>query len=306
MAPLYKGSCPASGRTEGLLRVRGKGKGKALPQSPHRTSSLSCSGVSVGLFSEKAIWLFLQNARPPGSLRSPSDAAPNQLFELLRCSGRLIGYLRAIPPFGALAFRSAYWLSSRHPALRRAGVPFGLLAAPNARTPVASRPTASPNARTPVASRPTASSNARLSGSLRSPSVYAPKCSFGTFRCSAWLIGIREHTVLSDPKRSCSRFAARTLRCCTEPAFQAVPVFRMAYFPYLTAFRMQAKQIQRLPLRGAGAKRLKGGPLGIGARGRGPQAPSPICTRPAAAQQNCTHQDRVSPPRKVSGNPQVS
>ena len=82
--------------------------------------------------------------------------------------------------------------------------------------------------------------------------------------------------MLSDPKRSCSRFAARTLRCRTEPAFQAVPVFRMAYFPYLTAFRMQAKQIQRLPLRGAGAKRLKGGPLGIGARGRGPQAPSPI------------------------------
>ena len=42
MAPLYKGSCPASGRTEGLLRVRGKGKGKALPQfaltrRPHLT-----------------------------------------------------------------------------------------------------------------------------------------------------------------------------------------------------------------------------------------------------------------------------
>ena len=48
----------------------------------------------------------------------------------------------------------------------------------------------------------------------------------------------------------------------TEPALQAAPVFRSAYFPYLTAFRMQAKQIQRLPLRGAGAKRLKGGPWG--------------------------------------------
>ena len=78
----------------------------ANPPSLHRTSSSSCSGVPVGLLS----------------------------------------YLRAIPPFGALAFRSAYWLSSHHPALRRAGVPFGLLAAPNARTPVASRPTASPNA----------------------------------------------------------------------------------------------------------------------------------------------------------------
>ena len=78
----------------------------ANPPMPHRTSSSSCSGVPVGLLS----------------------------------------YLRAIPPFGALAFRSAYWLSSHHPALRRAGVLFGLLAAPNARPPVASRPTASPNA----------------------------------------------------------------------------------------------------------------------------------------------------------------
>ena len=110
-----------------------------------------------------------------------------------------------------------------------------------------------------------------------------------------------KRTALSPLKRSCSRFASLTLRWRTEPAFQAVLVFRMAYLPYLTAFRMQAKQIQRLPLRGAGAKRLKGGPLGIGARGRGPQAPSPVCTRPAAAQQNCTRQDRVSPPEGCRG-----
>ena len=115
------------------MGIGARGRAGALPQSPHRTGSSSCSGVPVGLLS----------------------------------------YLRAIPPYGALAFRSAYWLSPHHPALRRAGVPFGLLAAPNARTPVASRPTASPNARTP--------------GSLRSPSVYAPKCSFGTFRCSGRL-----------------------------------------------------------------------------------------------------------------------
>ena len=48
---------------------------------------------------------------------------------------------------------------AHHHALRRAGVPVGLLAAPNARPP----------------------------GSLRSPSVCAPKCSFGTFRCSGRL-----------------------------------------------------------------------------------------------------------------------
>ena len=44
-------------------------------------------------------------------------------------------------------------------------------------------------------------------------------------------------------------------------------------------------------------------PSGLGARGRGPQAPSPVCTRPAAALKNCTIQDRVSPPRKGVGKP---
>ena len=42
-------------------------------RTAHRTSFSSFSGVPVGLFSEKAIWLFLQNARPPGSLHSPSE-----------------------------------------------------------------------------------------------------------------------------------------------------------------------------------------------------------------------------------------
>ena len=42
--------------------------------SPHRISSSSCSGVPVGLFSEKSTpYSFLQNARPSGSLRSPSE-----------------------------------------------------------------------------------------------------------------------------------------------------------------------------------------------------------------------------------------
>ena len=40
-----------------------------------------------------------------------------------------------------------------------------------------------------------------------------------------------KRTALSPLKRSCFRFAARTLRCRTEPAFQAAPVFRSAYFP---------------------------------------------------------------------------
>ena len=78
----------------------------AHPPPAHRTSSSSCSGVPVGFFSEKAmLWPFLQNARPSGSLRSPSG-------------GR--GKLRSP-------------LAAHHHALRRAGVPVGLLAAPNAR-----------------------------------------------------------------------------------------------------------------------------------------------------------------------------
>ncbi len=61
------------------------------PLSPHRNVFSKHPGVPHGLFYDQAIlWLDLQNAHAPGSLRSPSDAAPNQLFELLRCFGRLI------------------------------------------------------------------------------------------------------------------------------------------------------------------------------------------------------------------------
>ena len=44
-----------------------------LRVTSHRNAPSGHSGVSVGLFSEKALQLFLQNARPSGSLRSPSD-----------------------------------------------------------------------------------------------------------------------------------------------------------------------------------------------------------------------------------------
>ena len=42
--------------------------------------------------------------------------------------------------------------------------------------------------------------------------VFAPKRPFGTFRCCAWLILRKEHTMLFSPKRTCFRFAALTLR----------------------------------------------------------------------------------------------
>ena len=83
----------------------------ALPPMPHRNAPSRHSGVTVGLFSEKALQLFLQNARPPGSLRSPSDAAPKCPFRTFRCYGRLIGFTKrsdsrfAIrPPMGGGSF----------------------------------------------------------------------------------------------------------------------------------------------------------------------------------------------------------
>ena len=51
-----------------------------------------------------------------------------------------------------------------------------------------------------------------LSPLWRTAPPFAPTQLFELRRCCAWLIKIREHTVLSYLKRSCFRFAARTLR----------------------------------------------------------------------------------------------
>ena len=56
---------------------------------------MSCSGVTHGLFgSDSALRCWNQNAHAPGSLCSPSDAAPERRFELFRCYGRLIGFAK--------------------------------------------------------------------------------------------------------------------------------------------------------------------------------------------------------------------
>ena len=86
------------------------------------------SSVPVGLFSEKSTpYSFLQNARPPGSLRSPSEprtalpflcafpvglfsvSAPNRLFKPLRCSAWLIQLRQrtALSPLKRSCFRFA-------------------------------------------------------------------------------------------------------------------------------------------------------------------------------------------------------
>ena len=74
----------------------------------HRNAPSEHSGVPVGFFFEKAmLWPFLQNARPPGSLRSPSVCAPSRLAARW-CSGRLIGCAkRSTFRFASLALRWA-------------------------------------------------------------------------------------------------------------------------------------------------------------------------------------------------------
>ena len=178
-AASIKAHCAVSSETL-MLQVR-----CANPPMPHRTSSLSCSGVPVGLLS----------------------------------------YLRAIPPFGALAFRSAYWLSLRHPAFRRAGVPFGLLAI-------------SAPSRLSARWR-----SVRLIGCLRTIPPYGVLA----FRSAYWLRQTLELQSLRDLrqaqtpnssrfatygklKRSTSRFASLTLRLRTEMLLRNIPVFRMAYW----------------------------------------------------------------------------
>ena len=81
-----------------LIVFNGRGKLRS-PLAPHRTSSSSCSGVPVGLFSEKALQLFLQNARPSAAVRPPMGGGSFSL-PLLRTEPAL----RAAP-----VFRSAYF-----------------------------------------------------------------------------------------------------------------------------------------------------------------------------------------------------
>ena len=79
----------------------------AHPPMPHRTSSSSCSGVPVGLFSEKALQLFLQNARPSAAMRLPMGGGSFAL-PLLRTEMPL----QDIP-----MFRTAYSAPTAHRAV---------------------------------------------------------------------------------------------------------------------------------------------------------------------------------------------
>ena len=188
------------------------------PLSPHRNAPSGHSGVPHGLFYDQAIlWLDLQNAHAPGSLRSPSDAAPKCFFKTSRCSARLIRQAetlelqpRSRPPSShTMAFAPKRSTSRFAPLTLRYRTEMFFQNIPVFRSayfPIPHRPTfgapvfrsaysASRNARAPAASRPSVGGGS-----------FAPPCP-----------------------------------------------------PSPAALRIRDGQLQRLPLRGAGAQRLKGG-----------------------------------------------
>ena len=98
--------------------------------------------------------------------------------------------------------------------------------------------------------------------------ICALECPLGTFQCSGRLIFRKEYTVLFSPKRTTSRFASLTLRTThrpivslcfsgrlifrlrTESAFQAAPVFRMAYSAPTAHRAVSSETLMLQPLRG--------------------------------------------------------
>ena len=79
----------------------------------------------------------------------------------------------------------------------------------------------------------------RGQGGGQSPSpICAPKPSFRRFRCSAWLIQLRQRTALSPLKRSCFRFASLTLRTAHRP-----PV-SLCFYPKRTTSRFASLSLR--------------------------------------------------------------
>ena len=201
----------------------------------------------------------LRGLRWAGGASLSPFSAPNQLFELLRCSAWLIQFRQrtALSELNKLMLqvRSAHPpmphrnVFSKHPGvplglfsdsapthLRCAGVPLGLFGKPK-------RSSFSRVRGLHQAILWPLLQSARPPGSLRSPSDAAPKCFFKTFRCSARLIRQAE-TLELQPLRG--------LRWAGGASLPPAP-------PSPAALRIRDGQLQRLPLRGAGAQRLKGG-----------------------------------------------
>ena len=222
----------------------------AHPPSPHRNLLSEGSGVPHGLFCNSApspiralvfrsAYSASRNARASAAFAASIEAHRAVSSETLMLQP-LRGLRTPHRPPVSLCFSGRFFPSPRRTSFSScSGVPHGLFCAEvppglllqNAHAPGSLRSPSEP--RTVLPFLCAFLQNARPPGSLRSPSelrtalpflcaflvglfsVSAPKPSFRRFRCSAWLIQLRQRTALSPLKRSCFRFAALTLRCRT-------------------------------------------------------------------------------------------
>ena len=140
--------------------------------SPLKRSCFSRFAASEPRTVLSSLCAFLQNARPPGSLRSPSVCAPKPSFRRFRCSAWLILQFRTESAFQAApVFRSAYSASrnARPPAASRPPSKHTVLFLPK-RSCFRFASLTPPELRTVLSFLCAFLQNARPPGSLRSPS----------------------------------------------------------------------------------------------------------------------------------------
>ena len=211
-APLCKGSWRSQ-------RLRGCPFGARYGLFSHRNVFSKHPGVPHGLFYDQAIlWLDLQNAHAPGSLRSPSDAAPNQLFELLRCSGRLIFRFRTDPS-------SVRRCSAR--LIRQAET---LELQPRSRPPSSHT----------MAFAPKRSTFSRFAACEREPRA--------TSQSAAAVSSPYAGEPRATPQSAAAASSPYILR--TDSALRAAPVLRSAYFPKRVHRTLFSKTLDLQPLCG--------------------------------------------------------
>ena len=239
-------------------------------------------------------------------------SAPNQLFELLRCSGRLIFRLRTESAFQAApVFRMAYSAPTAHRAVSSETLMLQVRFAhpPNCAPPyrffVLFRSAYFPSAHRPPVSSPLAAAAAlwlpcvrgavrrraglrgclrvRGKGKGRRPSpVSAPNRLFELLRCFARLIRQAETHDLQPHSRPPSKHTVLFLpkRSCFRFASLSL---RTPHRPPVSSPLAAAAALWLPCVRGAVRRSgLRGCPLGVGGKGEGSQAlpQSPLARRP--------------------------
>ena len=237
---------------------------------------------------------------------------------------------------------------AHHHALRRAGVPVGLLAAPNARPPGSLRspsggrtepalqaapvfrmahsaPTAHRAvsfetlmlqvrfAHPPSAHRTSSSSCSGVPHGLFMISHHRPcgRWCFARLIRQAETLELQLHsqppskrTALSPPKRSCFRFASLTLRLRTEPALRAAPVFRSAFFSKRPCYGLFSKTLDLQvrfahPPVGGGSSAPPCTPLSCPRKCGDRQAAIPLCGKSSLSERALDFPSALHIPRRL-------